>query len=68
MNSAKHLVSHSFLELQCDSPAQSVHRLLTKSLSVVYVVNVVYLTTSPRMQCYVESGSVPVKVVIRKTK
>ncbi len=36
--------------------------------TVVYVVNVVYLTTSPRMQCYVESGSVPVKVVIRKTK
>ncbi len=32
--------------------------------SVVYVVNVVYLTTSPRMQCYVESGSVLVKVVI----
>ncbi len=30
----------------------------------MYLVNVVYLTTSPRMQCYVESGSVPVKVVI----
>ncbi len=28
-------------------------------LTVVYVVNVVYLTASPRMQCYVESGSVP---------
>ncbi len=36
--------------------------------NVVYVVNIVYLTTSPRMQCYVESGSVPVKVVTRKTK
>ncbi len=34
----------------------------------MYVVNVVYLTTSPRMQCYVESGSVPVKSCYTKNQ